>query len=105
MATRKPPARKAEQHELDEFAEKYETYTTVYGDPMEAVFQILANTADDNLKLQAAGMLMSFRFPKLKALETKGQQPGTPIQFNITLTAPKQELDITPPTLELVSKS
>jgi len=109
MAPRKPPARKSEQHELDAFAEKYETYAMTYGDPIEVVFSIMANhDSPDELKLQAATSLMGFRYPKLKALENKNPQQGQPLTFNITLTQGVKKtdtVDVTPPKLTLAGGS
>src|SRR3954471_5115761 len=103
---RKPSARKAEQAELDEFAEKYEIFSSIYGDPVEALFDIMSNAdAPLDLRARCAVDLMSFRFPKLKALENKTPDTGKPVQFTINLvSAPKQELDVTPPVLKLAGQ-
>jgi hypothetical protein len=101
---RKPKPRKPEQHELDEFAERYETFALVYGDPVEAVFEIMAKAEqDDDVRLQAAKLLLEHRYPKLKALEGAGAPP-MPVQFNINVIRaekPRVELDITPVPAQL----
>jgi hypothetical protein len=108
---RKPSARKAEQAELDEFAEKYEIFSSIYGDPVEALFDIMSSTdAPLDLRARCAVDLMSFRFPKLKALENKTPDTGKPVQFTINLVTPDnkpRELDVTPspPVLKLAGQS
>lgn len=103
---RKPPSRKAEQAEMDEFAERYETLASIYKDPIEVVFEVMSGSdTPPETKLQAAGLLMSFRFPKLKALEVKNDNNTKPVQFTINLTTPapaQPELDVTPAKLTLV---
>lgn len=98
--------RKAEQHELDEFAEKYEILSSIYKDPVEVLFEIMTHPeASMELRAGVAVDLMAFRFPKLKALENKNPEQGKSVTINMTFTAPepKKELDITPPTLQLVT--
>jgi hypothetical protein len=102
-APRKPAKRKPEQHELDEFAERYETFALIYGDPLEAVFEIMAKAEqDDDTRLQAAKLLMEHRFPKLKALEGTGAAPPQVIfHINAAPAAPRQVIDITPAPAQL----
>jgi hypothetical protein len=102
---KKPTPKKPEQVQMDEFAEKYEILSAIYGDPVEVLFEIMTHEdASLDLRKSAAVDLMSFRFPKLKALETKVPDTGAPMVFNINLNAPatkQPELDVTPPRLQL----
>jgi hypothetical protein len=100
----KPKPRKPAQHELDEFAERYETLALVYGDPVEAVFEIMSdNDHEPEVRLQAARLLVEHRYPKLKALD--GAPPvGPQVAINITMVQPPKQtvIDVTPalPKLE-----
>jgi hypothetical protein len=104
----KPKAKKPEQVELDAFTEKYELLSIAYGDPVEFLFAVMADAdASLDLRTSCARDLMSFRFPKLKALEIKDNNKGEQITLTINLTTPgeqpkKAEIDVTPPTLTLV---
>jgi hypothetical protein len=101
MAPKKPQAKKPSgTHELDEFAEKYETLCAIYQDPMTVVFEVMANTQDDvspETRLRAAEILMSYRFPKLKALENAPSNAPTMV-FNVQMPQmqPPVAIDITP---------
>jgi hypothetical protein len=103
-SAKKPPARKAQNFELDEFAEKYENFAMIYGDPLEVVFKAMSEAQDPDEQLEAAKVLLSYRFPRIKAQETVDRS-APPVQFNITLMqpAPKVEtsIDITPKPKEL----
>jgi hypothetical protein len=104
MAPRKPSAKKPDsRHELEEFAEKYETLSAIYEDPVQVVFDVMATTMDEDTRLRAAEMLMSYRYPKLKSLENAPGNAPT-MQFQVilqqpaTLPAPEQAvtIDVTP---------
>lgn len=86
--SKKPPPRNGEKRELEEFAERYDTYVTIFKDPVEVVFDLMTNGTDE-MRLRAAEILMSFRYPKLKSMENKGMQNGPTTNFNITMLAPK----------------
>lgn len=90
---------KAQAHELDAFAEKYELNAALYGDPIEFLFTVMANqlktkdgkplAADTHERVRAAETLMSHRFPKVKAQEVA--DPSRPmVQFSINMTPPPQ---------------
>lgn len=100
-----PPRRKGpsepQAHELEAFAEKYDICSDIYGDPVEVVFRIMANTTDEEVKLRAADMLLSYRYPRVKAAE--GAKPGAQtLNFNVTM--PPREVDVTPVKPALVSR-
>lgn len=71
--------------ERDAFAEKYETLAIMYGDPVEVLFEIMADEDEDTRERRgAAESLMAYRYPKLKVVE--GEKDKTPmVQFNVTL--------------------
>lgn len=106
MAPKKPSAKKPDsRHELDEFAEKYETLCAIYEDPVKVVFHVMSTTEDEDTKLRAAETLMSYRFPKLKSLENVPSNAPT-MQFNIVMQqqqlpapAPAVTVDVTPAQL------
>jgi hypothetical protein len=102
MAPRKPLAKKPDsRHELEEFAEKYETLAAIYQDPVMVVFDVMANSADEDTRVRCAEILMAYRFPKLKTLENAPPNAPT-MTFNIQMSAPPApvlpppEIDITP---------
>ena len=104
---RKPRAIKPQKLELEEFAEKYETHTLVYGDPTEVVFDIMASKEDVSVetRLRAAEILMSYRYPRLKALENAPKDAQT---INIQIVSavqptPQVELDVSPRELQLLA--
>lgn len=92
-----PPRRKGpsepQAHELEAFAEKYDINADIYGDPIEVVFRIMATTSDEEVKLRAADMLLSYRYPRVKAAEGN-KQSAQVLNFNVTM--PNKELDVTP---------
>jgi hypothetical protein len=108
-----PPRRLArttsQKHELEAFAEKYDTLACIYGDPIEAVFAIMAKNfqmvkapdgthifvGDDEVALRAAEMLMSYRYPRVKASE--GQSNKAPVlNFNVSMPRPELEVNSRP---------
>lgn len=93
----KPKPRDAQQLELDEFAERYETLKDIYRDPVETVFNVMTDPeVSQEVKLRAAEILMSYRFPKLKALEGAPPQ-GPQLQMHIVIQEPaKPVIDVTP---------
>lgn len=97
---------KPQQHELDAFAERYDTYATIYGDPIEFVFRVMANKVPGDFlvetgdRVRAAEILMSHRFPKVKAQEIANPN-APPINFSINVSA--APLDSRPVTLEINS--
>lgn len=89
MPQRKPV--KAQQHELDAFAERYDLYADMFGDPIEFMFRVMANKLPDDVvvdvsdRRNAAEVLMSHRFPKVKAQEISNPN-APPINFSINIT-------------------
>jgi hypothetical protein len=95
----KPGKKKAEKHEIDAFVEKYETYADVYGDPVEMAFRIMADSTDEEVQLRAADMLMSYRYPRIKAIQGVQGQNGPQFAFNINIGGEQKQLqaiDVTP---------
>jgi hypothetical protein len=93
-----PPPRRAakttpQKHELEAFAEKYDTLTLLYGDPVEMVFRIMSGSGDEEVQLRAAEMLMSYRYPRVKSVEGTGKTAPI-LNFNVTM--PKPELATAP---------
>lgn len=73
---------------MEAFAEKYDTYADIYGDPVGVVFKIMADSDDEEVRLRAADMLMSYRYPRIKAAEgDKSNAP--PLTFNVLMPAPQ----------------
>ena len=98
---KKPGKRISELRELEEFAEKYETFSMIYGDPVEFMFEVMSmQEASIETRKAAAEALMSFRFPKLKAIETKAPPSGPQLALQINLVqnepTPKRTLDVSP---------
>lgn len=93
-----PPRRTAkttpQKHELEAFAEKYDTLTMLYGDPVETVFRIMSGSEDEEVQLRAAEMLMSYRYPRVKSVEGAGKTAPV-LNFNVTMPG-KPELPPTP---------
>lgn len=88
----KPKAKSPARHEIDAFVEKYELYADLYGDPVEVAFQVMAHhtsdaeDADREVALRAADMLMSYRYPRIKAIQGQQGQNGPQFTFNIDLS-------------------
>lgn len=101
---RKPMPKQSEQRELEAFAERYDTLSTIYADPVQVVFEIMTR-ADDELRLRAAETLMAYRYPKLKALENKKPQEGPSQVFNIVMQQAQPQLETAKhaPVIELNS--
>lgn len=101
MPPRKPKAKAPDTtHELDAFAEKYDTHLMLYGDPVEKIFSIMSSSPDEDTQLRAAEILVSYRYPRLKALEGAGG-PGTVVNIQINSNA-KMPAALPPkPVLEL----
>lgn len=91
MPLRKRQPLPAQKHELEAFAEKYDTLALLYGDPVEVVFKVMSDAVklgDDAMARIAAVDLMGFRYPKVKAQEVLGDPTKAPItQINVTLQA------------------
>jgi hypothetical protein len=106
MPPRKLNPKAPQKHELEAFAEQYDIYKAIYGDPIEYVFQVMSNTDDESTQITAANMLMSYRYPRIKAAEVpSGANSATPLQLNINVMAPPAERVVSPaPVLELKSK-
>jgi hypothetical protein len=99
MPPRRQPAKAAQKHEMEAFAEKYDTLALIHGDPVDIVFAIMARNAavvmsedgrtiaiDDEVALRAADMLMSYRYPRVKAAD--GNQSRAPVlNFNVSMPA------------------
>jgi hypothetical protein len=93
MPPRRQTPKAAQKHELEAFAEKYDTLALLYGDPVETVFAIMSgafHANDHDTALQAAGVLMRYRFPQVKASE--GGQDKTPVMnFNVLMSPPPEK--------------
>lgn len=105
MHPRRLPAKTGQKHEMEAFAEKYDTYADIFGDPIAVVFQVMADATDYDTKLTAANMLMSYRFPRVKAAE--GNQNKAPtMNFNVVMAPPPNQelpaLPVTRPPLTIV---
>lgn len=88
----KPPSKKADPIDLDAFAEKFDTLVSIFRDPVEFLFEVMADPNNDtDLRVRTAEILVAYRYPKLKALENKAPQTGPMMQFNITMTAPPEQ--------------
>jgi hypothetical protein len=84
MPPRKLNKTNAQKHELEAFAEKYDILAMVHGDPVETIFQIMAASEQEEVRLRAADMLMSYRYPRMKAAE--GTPQNAPVlNFNVTM--------------------
>jgi hypothetical protein len=105
MPPRRQAPRRAQPHELEAFAEKYETLALIYGDPVETVFNIMAKQAaaggDDEITLRAAEMLISYRFPRIKAAEDSGKNSGPALNFYIDTGGVHPVREINPPTIDM----
>jgi hypothetical protein len=102
MPPKKLQKTEAQKHELEAFAEKYDTLALIHGDPVEVVFAVMQATEDDDTKLRAADMLMSYRYPRVKAME--GAQNKAPVlNFNVTMPSipPPQEVEIQSKVIEM----
>jgi hypothetical protein len=87
MPPRRLTAKTGQKHEMEAFAEKYDTYASIYGDPVQVVFRIMSDTEDEDVKLRAAEMLMSYRYPRVKSAE--GNAPKAQVlNFNVRMDAP-----------------
>lgn len=109
MPPRKLTAKTGQKHEMEAFAEKYDTLALMYGDPVETVFAIMARNVadritedgkiiagDDDVALRAADMLMSYRYARVKAAEVQQAKP-TALQFNVIMPgANKPTIDVSP---------
>lgn len=84
MPPRKRTREKPQKHELEAFAEKYDTYADIFGDPVALVFKIMSDSVDEEVKLRAADMLMSYRYPRVKAAEGAGSNAPV-MNFNVVM--------------------
>lgn len=102
---------KAQAHELDAFAEKYELNAVLYGDPIEFLFQVMADqvqgadgkpvSAEIGERTRAAETLMSHRFPKVKAQEVA--DPSRPmVQFSINMSPPPPQIEVGKPPMKVI---
>lgn len=95
---RKPSARGANNREIEEFAERYETLSIIFGDPVEVLFGIMASSRPEvtmELRGNVAEKLMSYRYAKLKALENKGgDAQGVTININNVPMAPQMTFTV-----------
>lgn len=91
MHPRRQTKKVGQKHEMEAFAEKYDTLADIYGDPVEVVFSIMADSSDEEVVLRAAEMLMSYRYPRVKSAE--GNQAHAPI-LNFNVQMPRQELPV-----------
>lgn len=101
MPPRKPNKKVPQKHELEAFAEQYDIYKDIYGDPIEMAFRIMAGSDDENVQLTAANMLMSYRYPKVKASEVVDNNKSPQMTFTINVAAPGQKTLERAPTLTL----
>lgn len=86
MAPRKKPP-KPDARAADAFAETYDAFLMMYGNPVEYLFRTMADPeAEDSERRLAAAELMSYRFPKLKTLENIGGNTQ-PVLINISLAS------------------
>lgn len=71
-----------------DFLKRFEEYSRTYVDPMELLFQIAAKhknagkSWDNSHRLSAASTLMSYRYPRLKALEITDATETPKIQIS-----------------------
>jgi len=90
-----------------QFRERYDALAEKYTDPVEVLFNMLADE-DVGVRLKAASTLVSYRYPKLRAVETT-QNTNLTLGVNlaglIPLQANPEPLDVTPtpPALEVKS--
>ena len=89
MSQRRPLSKKPAAHELEAFAEKYDTHALIHGDPVAVVFKVMGETEDEDTRLRAAEILLSYRYPRLKSLE--GNVPTVPVQFIINTGTGREE--------------
>lgn len=90
MPPRKLQKTNAQKHELEAFAEKYDILALTHGDPVEVVFAIMQASESEEVRLRAADMLMSYRYPRIKAAEGAPQQAPV-LNFNVTMPQPSSE--------------
>lgn len=104
MAPKKPRKSDPQKHELEAFAEKYDTYALIYGDPVEVMFSIMDASMqgkDFEVALRAADMLNSYRFPRVKP-QDKPVETGKVLNLTIIQGGVPQakmlraEIDVTP---------
>lgn len=98
MHPRRQTKKVGQKHEMEAFAEKYDTFADIYGDPVEVVFSIMADSTDAEVKLRAAEMLMSYRYPRVKSAE--GNPAQAPI-LNFNVQMPRAELPVNEPPKRL----
>jgi hypothetical protein len=106
MPPRRQTAKTGQKHEMEAFAEKYDTLAMIYGDPVETIFHIMLKSQDEEVKLRAAEMLMSYRYPRVKAAE--GNVAKAPVlNFNVTMPHPELPVNAAPArkVLSIVEKS
>jgi hypothetical protein len=106
MPPRRQTAKTGQKHEMEAFAEKYDTLAMIYGDPVETIFHIMLKSQDEEVKLRAAEMLMSYRYPRVKAAE--GNIAKAPVlNFNVTMPHPELPVNAAPArkVLSIVEKS
>lgn len=102
MAPKKLRKTEAQKHELEAFAEKYDTLAMIYGDPVEVMFIIMSESlaGDKELALRAADMLNAYRFPRVKP-QDKPVDTGKVLNLTIINGIPEGKMvtaaiDITP---------
>lgn len=98
MHPRRQTKKVGQKHEMEAFAEKYDTMADIYGDPVETVFKIMADSPDEEVTLRAAEMLMSYRYPRVKSAE--GNQAHAPV-LNFNVQMPRPELPVNEPPKRL----
>jgi hypothetical protein len=107
MPPRRLGAKTSQKHELEAFAEKYDTLALLYGDPVETVFAIMDRNVngpfpDDEVALRAAEMLMNYRYPRVKASEGQGVKAPV-LNFNVTMPQPPELPVNAPPSRQVLS--
>ena len=67
----------------DAFIAAYDKYTTMYKDPVEVMFEIMSDedAVDLGVRRAAASDLLSYRFPKTKAIELNVQSDQAHFHF------------------------
>lgn len=100
MPPRRLTAKTGQKHEMEAFAEKYDTLALLYGDPVEVAFAVMHAAHSENdreMALQAANTLMGYRYPRVKAAEGAVDKAAV-MNFNVIMPGEKRpEVDVTPP--------
>src|SRR5713226_8821713 len=100
MPPRRLTAKAGQKHEMEAFAEKYDILALIHGDPVEVVFGIMALSPDEEVKLRAAEMLMSYRYPRVKSAEG-GAAKAPVLNFNVTMPRPELPVNEAPRLLTI----